>query len=895
MASQVLPAAAVIPGIRLPPKSIYPDAVPSSDVPVVKLERIGKIPAVISQRACHLLLNKITGEIVAIKMLDLDSDDDDISDVQKEITLLSTCESEHITRYHGSYLVGTRLWVIMDYAAGGSMRSLLKSGVIDEVKISVIAREVLLALVYLHKSPGIIHRDIKAANILLTEDGHVKLCDFGVAGQITMTSVRRNSFVGTPYWMAPEIIKRSQYDFKADIWSLGITVIELATGNPPFAELDPRRAIFMIPRSKPPKLDGRFSVAMKEFISLCLKEEPEERPAAEELLKCRFIRSAPRGTAILQELIARHEAWRESVDHANEENDAPGEAGESDEETDEVDEWVFETLKASGDSGAVAAAAAASRRLSHLPKDDEEDFGTVKQPKSQRSSFDREPAKTLLDIDDVGTVRQKSATATPISVAATPTPSRPASTVIASLSTSPPPQSIPSKAPSVMGSTNAGPNNKAKEGEPAKISPPQTPQQSLAVSGTPPRQPSPRSSTTSPPTSTQPSAIVAGPTVKPSAPTAPRHSPSRSTSGPISIATSSSPPRGDASLSKSPTSASTMTRTLAPSASSSAPSAQPQSSTTPTPHRPPVSSRSPAFLADSAHKTALSPVPSAMSSPTPSLPTTLPFTVATSAVVGSSVGSILVVNQTPLSPTITTPTPTATSFESSISSSDKADKSIDKSSKSKTSPPSSTKPLQPVSNSNDSSSTTTTTTAKPSLVSNNTTATVFGGTSVVPQASDSLVAAPSTTSAASNNNANKASTVSFSSSSSNQAFSRPDFLASTSSSSTNTLVTNSLPLRMRRSRALLQQQSTSSNRRGMYGRNTMNSGGSLNSSYSKGMMGGMSISNKRGGGNGYMMGLGVSPLDLAGMSFEDVQGEILVRVDETAKLLEMLEKAMNSL
>lgn len=130
-----------------------------------------------------------------------------------------------------------------------------------------------------------------AGNILLTSDGQVKLCDFGVAGQFTLTMQRRNSFVGTPYWMgkadisslvtysllkAPEIIKRSYYDFKADIWSLGITIIELATGNPPFSDVDPRRALFLIPRTKPAKLEGQFSADLKEFIALCLQEEPEE-------------------------------------------------------------------------------------------------------------------------------------------------------------------------------------------------------------------------------------------------------------------------------------------------------------------------------------------------------------------------------------------------------------------------------------------------------------------------------------------------------------------------------------------------------------------------------------------------------------------------------------------
>ncbi|KAJ3158724.1 Serine/threonine-protein kinase 25 [Geranomyces michiganensis] len=318
----------------------------------LKLERIGKG----SFGEVYKGQNRRTKEIVAIKVLDLDTDDDEITDVQKEIKMLSHCDSEYITRYHGSYLNDTKLWVIMDYAAGGSMRSILKSGPIDEKYIAVIAREVLYALVYLHKFAAIIHRDIKAANILLTEDGKVKLCDFGVAGQITMSVLRRNSFVGTPYWMAPEIIKRAQYDYKADIWSLGITIIELATGNPPFADQDPRKAIFLIPRTRPARLEGKFSAALKEFLALCLKEEPEERPSADELLRTKFIRNSTRGTTLLQELLARHEQWRLANDGDDEygaerEDDSEAELGNLD------DEWVFETYK----SGNVLA------RTEHLP------------------------------------------------------------------------------------------------------------------------------------------------------------------------------------------------------------------------------------------------------------------------------------------------------------------------------------------------------------------------------------------------------------------------------------------------------------------------------------------------------------------------------------------------
>jgi serine/threonine protein kinase len=115
-----------------------------------------------------------------------------------------------------------------------------------------------------------------AANILLTDDGHVKLCDFGVSGQVTMNSFRRNSFVGTPYWMAPEVIRRSSYDFKADIWSLGVTVYEMVTGNPPYADHDPMKAVFLIPRNPPAQLEGStFSKSLKDFVSLCLNDDPE--------------------------------------------------------------------------------------------------------------------------------------------------------------------------------------------------------------------------------------------------------------------------------------------------------------------------------------------------------------------------------------------------------------------------------------------------------------------------------------------------------------------------------------------------------------------------------------------------------------------------------------------
>lgn len=314
-----------------------------------------------------------TKQIVAIKQIDLESSDDDISEIQQEIANLAQCDSEYVTRYYGSFVVQYKLWIVMEYLAGGSCLDLLKPGPFLEGHIAVLCRELLNGLDYLH-SEGTIHRDIKAANVLLSASGRVKLADFGVAAQITTTL--RHTFVGTPFWMAPEVIRQAGYDSKADIWSLGITAIELAKGEPPLSEYHPMRVLFLIPKAKPPVLEGDFSPAFKEFVSLCLTKDPKMRPSARELLQHRFIRGA-RKNSVLTELIERYQEWRvrspkRSVPEMYQATVRASGAWDT-----VRSEWVFDTVRSTTGGGAMGTFRSAARDLLQHPTiPDEEEWSS---------------------------------------------------------------------------------------------------------------------------------------------------------------------------------------------------------------------------------------------------------------------------------------------------------------------------------------------------------------------------------------------------------------------------------------------------------------------------------------------------------------------------------------
>ncbi|CAL8337957.1 unnamed protein product [Merluccius merluccius] len=242
---------------------------------------------------------KETGEIVAIKQVPVESD---LQEIIKEISIMQQCNSPHVVRYYGSYFKNTDLWIIMEFCAAGSVIDIirLRGKTLREEEVSTILQSTLKGLEYLHFTRKI-HRDIKAGNILLTGEGKAKLADFGVAGQLTDTMAKRNTVIGTPFWMAPEVIQEIGYNCVADVWSLGITAIEMAEGKPPYSDIHPMRAIFMIPTNPAPTLrdPSVWSSLFHDFIAQCLVKNAESRATATQLLQHPFIRSAKPSSTLM--------------------------------------------------------------------------------------------------------------------------------------------------------------------------------------------------------------------------------------------------------------------------------------------------------------------------------------------------------------------------------------------------------------------------------------------------------------------------------------------------------------------------------------------------------------------------------------------------------------------
>jgi len=256
-----------------------------------------------SYGSVYKALDKRDGKLVAIKVLEVE---EDTTTLQKEINILSQCHSKYIVAYKGAFEKDGHIWIVMEYCGAGSVCDIMAicDRVLSEAQIAVILKKALLGLQYLH-SQNKIHRDIKAGNILLTDSGEVKLADFGVSAELTNTMPKRTTTIGTPYWMAPEVLQAMEYNGKADIWSLGITAIETACGEPPLSNIHPMRALFMIPNNPPPKLPNleRYSDEFNDFIRVCLQKDPNKRPDAATLLKKHpFIINAG-GSAIVQQLV----------------------------------------------------------------------------------------------------------------------------------------------------------------------------------------------------------------------------------------------------------------------------------------------------------------------------------------------------------------------------------------------------------------------------------------------------------------------------------------------------------------------------------------------------------------------------------------------------------------
>jgi len=252
-----------------------------------------------------------------------------MDEILKEIQVLCSCSHENVVNYSTSFVVGEELWIVLKLHEGGSLLDLIKQamrnrdcsdGVLDEETIATLVKEVLKGLDYLHRS-GQIHRDIKAGNILIAKDGSVQIADFGVSAHLATAASsddrnRKHTFVGTPCWMSPEVVQSNNgkgYDYKTDIWSLGITVIEMVRGTAPYINFPPIKILMLVMQDDAPGLETNprdkenytknYGKSIRNFISSCLTKDPAKRPSAAELLKHPFIKKAKDKEFLKQRLL----------------------------------------------------------------------------------------------------------------------------------------------------------------------------------------------------------------------------------------------------------------------------------------------------------------------------------------------------------------------------------------------------------------------------------------------------------------------------------------------------------------------------------------------------------------------------------------------------------------